>query len=310
MTSFKNILCPIDLSENSLMAISIAASIAKDHGATLHFLYVEPPLLPEEPLIGHSVDRAVLEDDRAVFEEIRPPEPSIPFTSHVRSGEEGPEIVSFSSEKDIDLIVMCTHGRSGILRFLMGSVAEYVVRNVDCPVITFKNPQMKPKQTDSRERSASAESVKSVMLDVRPIHAFDQISQITKRFESSDITAAPVVDEQGICIGILTTTDLDRYRDLKRRYLAKDPTVIDEMFEVDEFGQRRTDNQSFEQVRRHMTAPVLTVSASTTCDEASELFSNQPTIHHLVVVDEGRRPLGMLVAKDLQQDAVSSKSSN
>lgn len=56
-------------------------------------------------------------------------------------GKPGPAIVAYAKEHDIDLIVMGTHGHRGMNRLLMGSVAEYVLRHSDCPVLTIKNEE-------------------------------------------------------------------------------------------------------------------------------------------------------------------------
>jgi len=62
------------------------------------------------------------------------------FEHHLLSGDPGSELVHFAERENIDLIVMGTHGRTGLTRLLMGSVAEAVVRRAPCPVLTLKQP--------------------------------------------------------------------------------------------------------------------------------------------------------------------------
>ena len=62
------------------------------------------------------------------------------FTEEIVPGEPGPKILSSASEGGYDLIVMGTHGRKGLKHLLLGSVAEWVVRNAPCPVLTTHEP--------------------------------------------------------------------------------------------------------------------------------------------------------------------------
>ena len=71
---------------------------------------------------------------------IRPDDPSIPFEHRTRTGDAAEEITALAREAGCDLIVMGTHGRTGLARWLMGSVAEKVLRHALCPVLTVKTP--------------------------------------------------------------------------------------------------------------------------------------------------------------------------
>ena len=109
------------------------------------------------------------------------------------------------------------------------------------------------------KKTSEAESVKHIMHQLRPVRCFDKIKQVLAELEKVGQTAAPVVDDLGCCIGILTKTDIARFHSLLKRFEARDPSVIDEMFETNEFGQRRSINLDFDQVKRHMTSPVVTI---------------------------------------------------
>ncbi len=301
MNGIERILCPVDLSDNSLAAIELATSLAKHYDAVLVFIYVAPQWLPDESMLGTEYIEAVIADDKKSLEQLRPAQESIRFEHQFSQGNPGPQIVR--AAEDCDLIVMSTHGQSGVLRLLMGSVAEYVIRHASCPVLTVKNPKAKlnaankPESKVARQRFAT-----EAMHHVNPIQGFEKITDVVAELDRANQTAAPVVDERGKCIGILTTTDIARYRELQKRYEEHDESVIDEIFETDKYGQRRATNLDFDQVRRHMTSPVITVSNQDSCRQARELFAKNPTIHHLVVLDAEEHPIGLLDTKDVGSD--------
>ena len=78
---------------------------------------------------------------RQQLEKVRPTRPSVDFEHRYLSGGPIREIVDFAERENVDLIVMGSHGRTGISRLLMGSVAEGVARRVPCPVMIVKQPQ-------------------------------------------------------------------------------------------------------------------------------------------------------------------------
>jgi universal stress protein A len=136
--SYKNILCPIDLSPFNEEAIKIASAMAKSEGATLHFLYVALPILPPSSGMAIGEVEQTLIEERDAFEKIRPTTESVNFKHHFMRGELVHVIVDFIHDNKVDLVVMPTHGRTGLMRLLMGSVAEHVVRKAECPVLVVK----------------------------------------------------------------------------------------------------------------------------------------------------------------------------
>jgi len=307
MTEFKNILCPVDLSENSLAAIDLATSLAKQSGAKLDFIYVAPQWLPEEAMFGSEYIRETVAEEKSEFLQIRPSDSEVEFDHLFVNGNPGPEIVRAAASHD--LVVICTHGRSGLFRLLMGSVAHYVLRHAVCPVISYRASSKKhaaPAQNQEREPK---HFVSELMHHVTPIHGYEKMDVVIAELEKAKQTAAPVVDEMGNCLGILTVSDINKYRDLQQRYEKRDASVVDEIFEVDEFGQRRAGASTFDQVHRHMTSPVVTITNSQSCRKAQELFDSNKDIHHLVVVDETQRPIGIVVSGDLLNREVLSRES-
>lgn len=137
----RTIVVPIDFSEQSREAVQHAASLARDSGATLKLVHVHEPI---ERFADTGFAGCALEDDREEAEkrllEIRPPFPEVAFTHTMLTGNPAEEIVRFAAKQEADMIVLGTHGRTGVSRLLMGSVAEAVVRGAKCPVLTIKQP--------------------------------------------------------------------------------------------------------------------------------------------------------------------------
>ena len=290
MSNHNRILFPVDLSKNSLSALDMASELAQQRNSRLCFIYVAQPLLPEEAMYGTNFRNRIIEEDRQEFEELRPSAPNVEFEHVFSQGNPGPIIVN--ATKSADLCVMSTHGYSGIVRFIMGSVAQYVLRNSACPVILVKGlKQIEPRPSESEE---PMQFVTDVMRQVAPIHKFDKMEDVLDQLKKANETAAPVVELENRCAGILTRTDIEKYLNLKARYDAKDNTVIKEMFETDKYGQVRCGNHDFDQVKRHMTEEVISVRNTDTIDKAAEVFEANEKIHHLVVLDEDGHPVGIV----------------
>jgi nucleotide-binding universal stress UspA family protein len=142
MLPINNILFPTDFSERAMYAFHLAAALARDHRAALTVLHVRemPPLPFAEFGTVPPVEvptRAQLLERLAQYE---PADEGISVEFVVADGEPGEEIVRVATERKCDLLVMGTHGRTGLGRLLMGSVAERVMRRAPCPVLTLKAP--------------------------------------------------------------------------------------------------------------------------------------------------------------------------
>ena len=300
-TKFNVILCPVDLSANSLPAIELASTLARQHGATVNFMFVATQWVTDDAMIGSEYIQEIVRQDKEAFLRLRPADPSVAFTHTYVLGNPGPEIVIAS--RSCDSIVMTTRGHGAFMRFLMGGVSQYVLRHADCPVILLNNFKVEPKPSGS-DRSGLV-FVTDVMQYVRPIEGFEKMDDVLVELDKAGETAAPVVTLGGECIGILTKTDIERFQQLRQRYNERDPSVVDEIFEVDKFGHRRVSKRDFDQVKRHMTCPIVTISNTADVQAAKELFTAHPEIHHLVVVDDKDRPLGILDTKTVSPDSHS-----
>lgn len=147
MIRLKNILFPTDFSDFSSYAASFAVSFACDYGAKLHVLHVvELPLgMPEVFSLKVSmeeVDAKVAEQARQELESASTPAilDKLDYEVACLKGKPFLEIIKFAAEKEIDMIVMGTHGRSALESMLLGSTAEKVVRKAPCPVFTVRKP--------------------------------------------------------------------------------------------------------------------------------------------------------------------------
>jgi nucleotide-binding universal stress UspA family protein len=144
MLPLQIILHPTDFSERSSYAFRLACSLARDHGARVLVLHVVTSLGPEEISYGEAVSELQPEGHQrrlwAELRQVRSPDPAVPLEHQLVEGEPADEIVRVAQETGCDLVVLGTHGRTGLDRLLMGSVAEQVVRRAPCPVLTVRMP--------------------------------------------------------------------------------------------------------------------------------------------------------------------------
>ena len=144
-TVITRILVPTDFSRPSEQALAYARSLAQRFGASLHLLHVvNRPLLAEglaaEAFIDESSDMVEVAQQR-----LRKQAPDAASANAV-FGYAAKSIVQHASQLGVDLIVMGSHGRTGIAHILLGSVAEAVVRTAPCPVLTVRDPVKAPER--------------------------------------------------------------------------------------------------------------------------------------------------------------------
>ena len=138
------ILHPTDFSTSSHYAFRLACALARDHGSRLIVLHAVLTLGPELISEGEAVSQLQPEAYQAKLwaelRQVEAPDPSIQLKHQLVEGDAATEIVRVATQEHANLIVMGTHGRSGLERFMLGSVAEQVIRYADCPVLTVKAP--------------------------------------------------------------------------------------------------------------------------------------------------------------------------
>jgi nucleotide-binding universal stress UspA family protein len=137
----QKILFPTDFSHCSDAALPVATSLARDTGARLLIAHVEePPMAYGGGEMYYGMPDPVTEDLRAMLLRVVPPNPQVPYEHHLVVGDPAVAISDLAKSEGVDLIVMGTHGRTGLRRLLMGSVAEAIVRRAPCPVFVLKEP--------------------------------------------------------------------------------------------------------------------------------------------------------------------------
>jgi nucleotide-binding universal stress UspA family protein len=134
--SFKNILLATDFSEASERAFSYAVAIARRHGSKIFLIHVVPPesiaFIPELPDQHRRGEVQRQMDSMASRSELN----QIPHEAVIRAGSVWSMVAAVIRQQDIELVVLGTHGRSGLRKLVLGSVAEEVGRRAACPVLT------------------------------------------------------------------------------------------------------------------------------------------------------------------------------
>ncbi len=143
--SIERILVPVDFSDFSREALRTAKEWAALYDATIDALHVVPEALNPAFYVGGvksiydmhpDIEEKVQERLDAFLEDTEGPVADV--RAHVGVGNAVPDIIEFVDANETDLVVMSTHGRTGLDRFLLGSVAEKIIRHVHCPVVTMK----------------------------------------------------------------------------------------------------------------------------------------------------------------------------
>lgn len=147
MITLDKILVPTDFSDFSKPAMTYGCAVAARFNSEVHLLHVcpDPAMLIAES--GGLSGVGMVEQADAIEEEAKkslaelPPdgwENGRPIVRETRVGSPFFEVIKYAKELDVDLIVIGTHGRTGLMHLLMGSVAENIVRKAPCPVLTVK----------------------------------------------------------------------------------------------------------------------------------------------------------------------------
>ena len=146
MKTFKQILCPLDFSEFSLLALRYAVAMAKENESNLILFHAVPdidrtvtymelayPIVPVEKLQHMAAEQL-----DSVLDQIEPVK--VPVNKIVGFGDPSVEILRLIQQKNVDLVVMGTHGRAGFERFLLGSVTAKVLHKAMIPALTVCKP--------------------------------------------------------------------------------------------------------------------------------------------------------------------------
>lgn len=157
----KRILVPVDFSSGSLEALDYAVELAKPFDAELLVLFVVEPVYYATPadLYGPSANLAMLLEEQQRFgrEQLaalkaRLAKEKIDCATVLQTGSPYQQIADLAKRRRVDLIIMATHGRTGLSHLFMGSVAERVVRSASCPVLTVRGYKSVKKRSVGKRR--------------------------------------------------------------------------------------------------------------------------------------------------------------
>ena len=133
------ILFPTDFSTLSQSALETATSLARDRGAELLIVHVQEPAAV---YVSGDFYYGIASPDRReqmnMLKAVVPTDPAVPCEHRMITGSPAEAIVALAKEEEVDMIVLATHGRTGLFRLVMGSVAEEIVRKATCPVLSVK----------------------------------------------------------------------------------------------------------------------------------------------------------------------------
>jgi nucleotide-binding universal stress UspA family protein/predicted transcriptional regulator len=210
--SYQRILCPIDFDENSLSALNAAADLARNSDGTVYVLHVVPMIVqPTAMPVYVDIYKSQEETAWGRLKDIaRKDLAGIKYELLVHMGEPAGSIIRIEKKVNADLVVMATHGRRGFSRFFLGSVAEVVLRESTCPVLTIR-----AQATDKR-------IVGAWMTHNPVVAAFDdKLSAVEAKMREGDFRAVPVVNDE-VVVGIITDRDLLRLAGMHETTRVKD----------------------------------------------------------------------------------------
>ncbi|MGE3807597.1 MAG: universal stress protein [Gemmataceae bacterium] len=156
MLPIKTIVHPTDFSEHAQYAFEMACALARDHGSRILVVHVQAPapILYGDGMIVPP-DEGFREELKRRLSHVPDAGPGVTVERHLLDGDPVTSILKFAAEQQASLIVMGTHGWTGLSRLLLGSVAEKIVRRATCPVLTVKYPS----PTAEQELASSAGQV-------------------------------------------------------------------------------------------------------------------------------------------------------
>ena len=144
--AIQRILVPIDFSEHSKNALQYAVSFAKQFQSELILIYVvEPTIYPADFSFGQvavpSIEKELRERGKVELDQLVETQiaGALPARAMVRTGKPFLEIIDTATEEEVDLIIIATHGHTGVEHILFGGTAEKVVRKAPCPVLVVRS---------------------------------------------------------------------------------------------------------------------------------------------------------------------------
>jgi len=195
---FRRILSPIDFDDNSLAALDVAAQIARDNDGMVLVLHAVPVIVP--PTGGAIYVDIYKAQEEAAREKLR--ELAVKRLRGVKHelltqmGEPAGAILSAARRHAADLIVMATHGRRGLSRVVLGSIAEMVLRSAPCPVLCVRR--------GDADKNLVARWMSPSPVTVAPE---EKVAAVIMRMQQGNFRSAPVV-QNGRLVGLITDRDI------------------------------------------------------------------------------------------------------
>jgi universal stress protein A len=231
---FRNILCPVDFDDSSMDALDLAAAIARQNDSTVLMLHVASMIVTPARVTGYlDLYRSQKENARAKLEEIAHKRLiGLRYELLTEMGDPAGIILRTQSRAGADLVVMATHGRRGISRVLLGSVAGAVLRHSTCPVLTVR---YSPPQKD----------LVSAWMTRNPVTAApdEKLSSLHAKILQGGFHCIPIVKD-GVPVGIPTDHDIHAH----------------------------TGHADQTEASKAMSEALITVNSSTTIREAARLL--------------------------------------
>jgi universal stress protein A len=140
MLNYKKIMCAFEFDGNSTAALQLSGTLAKESNATLYVLHIARiPTQDMDVPIPFDADPRWEKEARARLAQIvkETLKPEVQCVIEVRTGVPDLDIVRAARDLGVDLVVMVTHGRTGLEHFVLGSVTEHVIRKAPCPVLVL-----------------------------------------------------------------------------------------------------------------------------------------------------------------------------
>ena len=302
---FKKILVPIDIEEDSREEIRYASKLAKVHGASLIFVLVAEPFVADSVYEKYDID-PISSNERRKFYSFRPTHSSISHRHLIRRGEPGTEIVAAAMGQDCDLIVMATSARKGFMKWVLGSVAESVLRNAPCPVMAFPRGI-----AESSINSVSASELPNAADDVgtKPskttvpnngisVPAETEMTEVVEFFSKfPDKTGLVVTECQHRIIGVISRQHAEQYSEQVQRLQDKDPTVLSELYKTDRYGMYRLNDHSYELAKPHADPRFLVVEREH--QSIDTIFSENQEVLYIVLLDDNHQPVDVITRSEV-----------
>ncbi len=198
---FRKILCPVDFDDNSIQALDTAANIARENNGTVFVLHVVPMIIePTGMPLYVDLYKGQEETARAKLLEIAHKRlAGLKYELLVHTGEPAGSILNAEKKIDADVVVMATHGRRGFKRFFLGSIAELVLRESVCPVLTVR---CTPTQND----------MVGTWMTKNPVTAtpHEKLTSVAAKMHAGRFRCVPILGD-GAPVGIVTDRDIRQY---------------------------------------------------------------------------------------------------